>query len=384
MSQAPKPSITILNHLRWLAALMVAYSHVRQNILIDHSDVPHPGLFDQVMFFFDAYGHAGVIIFFVLSGFLVGGKAITLLESKSIATEWPHFLADRFSRIFVVLWPALLLCLALLRLLHGLAPNAPFMTSGDWGWAMQYPLNGDFSIFRWVNAALLLNQFNAITPNINSPLWSLAYEWLYYMAALGIVLVVRRVFSRASLLVIGYAATLFIWALVFNHLCLVYGCIWLLGVGSGFVFNRSWLTSEALWRVGIAAFFIAFFLARWGLSKDFLLGSVVAFMIANRNWAEWRYFERLGKELASFSYSFYLVHFPFTVLVLGLLFHFGHLRHRLPPDANGIGIAAATLLGAGFFAKLFALCTEDRTPLVRRWLWRSPAGRADSLPGRSG
>jgi peptidoglycan/LPS O-acetylase OafA/YrhL len=62
--------------MRWLAAFMVAISHIRQNILLDYVNVKHPSILDKLIFAVTAYGHAGVVVFFVLSGFLVGGLLI--------------------------------------------------------------------------------------------------------------------------------------------------------------------------------------------------------------------------------------------------------------------------------------------------------------------
>lgn len=383
MDQSRKASITVLHHMRWVAAFMVAYSHVRQNLLVDYADLPHPGIVDKLLFAFSNYGFAGVIIFFVLSGFLVGEKAIGLFNSPAIATEWPYFLADRFSRIFVVLWPTLLLCLVLLLFLFAAAANAPFMTAAHWGWAMQQPIESDSSPFRWFNAAVLLNEFNSETLTLDSPLWSLAYEWFYYMAALGIVLALRRVHSPAALAIIAYAAVLFVAALVNNREILYLGVVWLLGVGANVLFRQHVLKIPFLRWLGLALVIGSLIAVRFMTVNPLVLGAAVAFMIAHCGWAQWRGGARWGEKLASFSYSFYLVHFPITLLVLGLLYRFDHLRHRLPLDAKGIGIAFATLAGAIVFARLFAFCTEDRTRMVRNWLWRPAPPQAVHIAAES-
>jgi len=380
MAKGDKSSIAILHHLRWISALLVGYSHIRQNLLLDYADLRYPGILDKAIFAFANFGHAGVIIFFVLSGYLVGGKAVALFQLEAIATEWPHFLADRFSRIFVVLLPTLLLCFLLLLFLRIEAPNAVFMKSGHWGWAMKYAIDGDFSLFRWLNAICLLNELNASTLYIDSPLWSLTYEWFYYMAALGVVLALRKVLSPASLLIMGYAAALFAWALISNREILFLGLVWSMGAVANIAFKQRVLEHPALQKLGIFLVLGLLVIVRFMSLNDLLLGAAVAFMIAHRNWAEWRGGEHWGKKLAAFSYSFYLVHFPITILVLGFLYRFDHLRHRLPLDAKGIGIAFATLVGAIVFARIFACLTEDRTRAVRNLLWRPAARLPNPLP----
>lgn len=382
MSQGRKSSIAILHHLRWISALLVAYSHIRQNLLLDYTDLRHPGILGKAIFAFANFGHAGVIIFFVLSGYLVGGKAIALFYSDFVTTEWPHFLADRFSRIFMVLWPALLCCFLLLLLLHAEAPGAAFMKSARWGWAMPNAIDGDFSSFRWLNAIFLLNEFNSSTLDIDSPLWSLAYEWFYYMAALGAVLALRKVFSPASLLVICYAAALFLWALIFHREILYLGLVWLMGAVANIAFKRRMLTNPIYLWAGIGLFLglLGLMLIRFMILNDLVLGTAVAFLIAHRNWAEWRGGEHWGEKLSAFSYSFYVVHFPITILVLGALYRFDHLQHRLALDAKGIGIAVGTLAGAIVFARIFAFFTEKRTRFVRNLLWPKGPRQTPSLP----
>lgn len=380
MAKGDKSSITVMHHLRWLAALLVGYSHIRQNLLLDYSDLRHPRMLDKVMFAFANYGHAGVIIFFVLSGFLVGGKAVNLFNSEVIATEWPLFFADRFSRIFVVLLPALALCAMVLLFLRVTAAHAPFMISAPWGWALNRPIDQDFSLLRWLNAVVLLNGLTANSLVIDSPLWSLAYEWFYYMMVLGVILVFRKVFSPAALVVITYTTVLFALTLVFNRAFLYLGLVWLLGVVAKIAFDKRILRSPILQWIGIALFVGLLVIDRIISLNDILLGSAVAFMIAHNKWAEWRGGERWGMKLASFSYSFYLVHFPITILVLGLLYHFDHIQGRLPLDTRGIAITVGTLAGAIIFSRIFAFFTEDRTRLVRNLLWQLATKKPVALP----
>jgi peptidoglycan/LPS O-acetylase OafA/YrhL len=56
-------------------------------------------------------GHEAVMVFFVLSGFLVGGSVLKLMSRD--LWSWNNYLIKRLTRLWIVLIPALLLGLAL-------------------------------------------------------------------------------------------------------------------------------------------------------------------------------------------------------------------------------------------------------------------------------
>src|ERR1700735_2231850 len=96
--QTQNPSVAFLHHLRWLAAVAVAFSHIRQNFIAGNAHETNHGIFATIVFSLSDFGGAAVMVFFVLSGFLVGEKALDLFQSASVVRDWPHFLVDRFSR----------------------------------------------------------------------------------------------------------------------------------------------------------------------------------------------------------------------------------------------------------------------------------------------
>ena len=78
-------SFDFLSHLRWVAALVVVLSHIHQDVLLEKGFVPEhnaipTGLVAKHLFRLEGFGHAAVVVFFVLSGFLVGGKLIDLIR----------------------------------------------------------------------------------------------------------------------------------------------------------------------------------------------------------------------------------------------------------------------------------------------------------------
>jgi peptidoglycan/LPS O-acetylase OafA/YrhL len=364
-------SVAFLHHLRWLAAVAVAVSHIRQNLIAGNEQEAHHGILTAIVFSVSDFGGAAVMVFFVLSGFLVGGKAMDLFQSSSVAREWPHFLIDRFSRTFVVLWPALVLAGGAVLFLRVIAPDAPFMTSAHWGPALYRPINGDISVQSWLGAAALVNGLASPMLQINGPLWSLAFEWFYYMAALALILGIRGVSSTGAVAIMVYAVILLGLGLIFNSDMIVWTLVWIMGVASRFVFDRGVLRGSWL-KIGSLAVLVIVLVENHldhGVS-NLLIGLATAFVIANRDWASWKMGAFWGEKLAGFSYSFYLTHFPITIVILGILYRCGITAQRLPLNGVSLAIMLLTLASAVAAARLFALVTEDRTRVVRNFLLR--------------
>ncbi|QNA83239.1 acyltransferase family protein [Sphingomonas sp. So64.6b] len=65
-----------LDMVRGLAALLVLVGHVRGFVFVDYSDLTGSKLPFAPLYVIGGLGHQAVILFFALSGFLVGGRAM--------------------------------------------------------------------------------------------------------------------------------------------------------------------------------------------------------------------------------------------------------------------------------------------------------------------
>src|SRR5262249_3387507 len=103
-----------LNLLRGAAAIAVAFGHWRNLFYCDYGQVAAPGVATKGFYFLSGLGHESVIIFFVLSGFVIANSIRKSFELSR--WSWGEYLLARLSRLWVVLIPALLLggCLDLL------------------------------------------------------------------------------------------------------------------------------------------------------------------------------------------------------------------------------------------------------------------------------
>jgi peptidoglycan/LPS O-acetylase OafA/YrhL len=197
-----RPFSVYLDLVRFVAALLVYLWHSNQRFL---STALLPA---------SDYGHSSVIVFFVLSGFV-----IAFITDTREATPSEYF-ASRIARVFSVAVPAIALTLALDsvgRLLYPAIYDYPF----------------DQFVVRVLGSLLMLNEvwLISITSFSNVPYWSLCYEWWYYVTfAMVTFLPGRRglVAAAVTMLVIGPKVILLApvwWAGV-----LLYRWRWLLGL----------------------------------------------------------------------------------------------------------------------------------------------------------
>ena len=97
-----------LDLVRWLSAFAVLIAHLNGKMFIPFASVPanDRGVLFYIWTFVCGFGHPAVVIFFTLSGFLVGGKLLNNLRTAD-ADFLKCYFEDRFVRIYLVLIPAL-------------------------------------------------------------------------------------------------------------------------------------------------------------------------------------------------------------------------------------------------------------------------------------
>ena len=91
--------------LRGLAAAAVLCGHLRLFTFVNFGVLIEPNLVTKAFYAATGMGHQAVIVFFALSGFLVGGKA--LADMSADRWSWAHYLLRRLTRLLIVIVPAL-------------------------------------------------------------------------------------------------------------------------------------------------------------------------------------------------------------------------------------------------------------------------------------
>ena len=362
----------VFDLVRGLAAVAVCAMHLRAALLPDAGTVALTPA-EKVAYFATGLGHEAVMVFFVLSGFFVGGQVLRSRPDFSPA----RYATARLVRLWVVLVPALGLTFLVDR---GLAHLNPGVLAGSYfnAWCSG-PEPGHYAAdLRTLLANLTFNQ-TIIAPvfGTNGPLWSLANEFWYYVMFPAALLAAGFFPARRSLSLRLAAAIVLVFAVVWVPAQFFRGfAIWILGaLLAALAHHRRlppWTQSVAA-RVASTALaggaVLAARLHRFDDSSfhpEHVVG--VAFALWAATWVHGEIrmpaLRRLALGLSEISYSLYLSHLP-VVLLISIGIYGGR---ELPPTP------AHWLAFAGWLAAIVALAIafwaafERHTPRVRRWL----------------
>lgn len=164
--------LTTLNIMRAMAALIVFFGHVRGSSFVEFGALPpeQQNILTKLLFGVTRLGHEAVMLFFVLSGFLVGGQIIR--HTKECRFNIIRYCIDRIVRIGLPLVPA---CLLTAYINYSL-----FAIPLDWGQCIANMIGMNGIIFP--------------TLSNNASLWTLTYEvWFYIIGgSVGYLLSTRR------------------------------------------------------------------------------------------------------------------------------------------------------------------------------------------------
>lgn len=338
-------------------------------IWVDYGALAAPDAVTKILYFLTGLGHQAVVLFFALSGFLVGGSAFQRIRSGQF--NGGDYLLRRLTRLWTVLLPALALG-ALWDWLGRDILAAPGYDGSLWPILSSGPdaTRGiDLSLSTLLGNILFLQTIFVPTFGSNGPLWSLANEFFYYLLFPAMAL---AAFGRTGW-PMRLAAGLFaiIVAVILPQVMLLLGLIWLAGALVWPLGNFAAANARrcAIWAAGGLVLLIAGMVwgrSHPGLGADLLLGGITALWLPAlaRLRGFGRFYAKLSKALSEISYTLYVVHFPILFLLASLLF----LPRQMAPDAMGL----VWLVGATIFALFYAACIwrmfERNTDAIRRWL----------------
>ena len=267
------------------------------------------------------FGQEVVILFFLLSGFVIY-LAFTKRPDQSFRT----YFIRRFRRIYFPIIVSFLLSFII-----------SVVTIGS---------SIDFSWYELIGNVLMLQDFSLKPGNWfysfmgNSPLWSLSYEWWFYMLFFPFFLIFYKIKVPFNSTVVVSSISLISWVgylAIPNHALLVlsYFIIWWVGLRCAQVyidksdFKVSYLKYELLGLLimSIAAFIpilLTDYKLGWGLYPIVMFRhffSALIFLIVGLVWwkCKLKFFNRsigLFSVFAPFSYSIYIFHFPILNLII--------------------------------------------------------------------
>lgn len=343
-----------LEALRGFAAIYVVLHHA----------VPHEfGILGLNLGWLVRFGQEAVILFFLISGFVINFSFV-----RSSDKRFTVFLTKRVARVYI----PLLLVFALQYLLTSVSAG--------------HAVDPKFGVL--LLNLLMLQDFGGVKPGVvvepylgNTPLWSLSYEWWFYMAYFVLMTQVGTERRRRSLVLLaGVAATALY--MVWPHFLLplpMYLCIWWVGVeASNLYLSGKPLTVGGVRSVAVGLCVISLLLLvnaafHVGVGHALVLGAypvlevrhflfALAALFAALLWSRVNWFgfdATLGHFalLAPISYALYIVHY-------NLVNEVGPLRFLLEPPWRWLA-SIILAIGVSYVIEVVAYPRIRRT--VEMW-----------------
>lgn len=352
-----RENLPYLDWLRFLAALCVVACHVRGFQFVDFSSLnsANQTLATAAFFATTRLGYEAVVAFFVLSGYLVGGKLIERLMHGNF--ELMSYAIDRSVRIFLPLLPAIVIT-----------------------FLVQYIIDIPDSIHILIGNIFGMQGILVPTMTFNGPLWSLAYEmWFYILGgSLAALFVVKRNIFFYFLFILSVSVFLILdYFLLYAWIIGAVVYIWKPTKRSGVVLILSFVVTVAgavIEQMGSAG------AMSWGRtlvpegSGVVLLASGLALMIT-----QFVLIERprgrisgqvyaIGENFSAFSYTLYLVHYPILIALT---------HDRIKDDFVDIRSSFTYITYIAFIlivSYLLYLLFEKQTSAVRRAIRKAISG----------
>lgn len=321
-NQLSNNNIKFLDFLRGFASLIVLFSHSYQIIIapVNHSLIGIIGLIAQF----------SVMVFFVLSGFLISNSISKLLTSTSYSSLPKFFLFSiYFKKRVNRIYPPLIFSLFftfIIYLIFKFTYNSSGFFLYNYNFVARDGVLLDFQSF--IVSFFFLNGFIVNNISSNASLWSLPYEFWYYII-LGVVLIF---FSRLSF----FIGLIILFSLsVFKISFFIYFLVWLSGCIIAIIHNNNRSISTYFFYVFALLLTITFALSCFYILSSFdanhpsdlpgkiivlfnffsgLSFSLLLYFLIKRNFSINIPFLINSSH---YSYTLYLIHFPVILLYYG-------------------------------------------------------------------
>ena len=344
--------------------------HLRGFLFVDWQQIDGgASALDYLFYFLTGLAGQAVIVFFVLSGFLVGGG----IASASAKGTWSvtRYALRRIVRLEMVLVPALLITYMWdslgQALTNGAGYDGSFYQIVSSGPSVDSPLASGFTTLLG-NVSFLMTIAVPIY-GTNGPLWSLANEfWYYVIFPLAWISLFRTGLQRSVSI-----ATIAAIAVFLPKAILLSGIIWLFGYGAWYLTTSSRFRTVCAHPMWFAVTSILFFFSLYGsrmphwFGADFSVGLTAALLVtalAVRKTNIHSRYGAIGKKLADMSYTLYLFHFPFLSFFWFCFF----TPNQFQPGTSEYGLAAFALSITLSYAYIMWWCFERNTDKVRRYV----------------
>ena len=360
----------LLNIIRALSAFFILFAHITLIYFL-----PRYGSHSNFFFYSDAFMQYPLMALIVLSGFCITYDSLNLMQRNNHQLPVKHFFFKRLTRLYPALLFSLILTLiAFLILTHGCFTCTYHFKPTP---LKVYGLNAIHIDFKHFFAPLLFLHglfIGKYPPTMNLPLWTLSYEFWYYILFVFIMLMItkryRKTASTLTTLLLAYMV------LTLHFQFLLIALAWLAGALLAYSYSSNKLFSNGakhiifLLLMLILVIFTATYFSRGrsiflpinnlgyiiqastGLILALLFALILCFNIPIKN----VFAHKLAGHAKS-SYTLYVLHYP----LLLLSFHFTWKYVRQWPTLFIVFVIIAYSLVIIYLCKKCAIVLENKT-----------------------
>ncbi|WP_246943859.1 acyltransferase family protein [Bacillus pinisoli] len=367
--------LIFLDLVRGISAILVVMAHLSSRLFVGYGHLENPNIFVKLLYLINLLGNPAVIIFFVISGLFISRSVLkAIYEDK---WSWQSYLINRFSRLLVVLVPALLITF----ILDSLAVQFGGYKGYD---------SISSNLIELIGNLFFLQNIYVNSYGSNAPLWSLSFEFWYYMLFPLLACLFLNKESKTHMLL--YTLLVFSIVSVIGIRMNTYFIIWLIGPLVLFLPKVNSLTHKFFKLTALMVLFLSmivhplamtgrlFFINQElkdlmqlfgvnlfvGLSFGFLTYSLLHGGLLKMINIEVRSIGKFAKLISSFSFSLYLIHYPIINVVYYWLAANGYTG--LQPSVMSVIFEVFIVFMMCVFAYLFSLFTEAKTHLLRDFI----------------
>jgi peptidoglycan/LPS O-acetylase OafA/YrhL len=355
-------NIKVLDGLRGLAALYVMIGHARWLLWEGYSEgylkhtLEYSWLDKMSMYFLSMFkfGHESVLLFFVLSGFVIHkGYVKKFLTDSLQSVNIGQFYIKRIRRIY----PPFLFSLCLTALLDFVGRDFGFSiyTGNTPNEGINITVgNQSLTLVTFIgNIFFLFKEYVPIF-GTNGPSWSLKLEWWFYMIYPIFLLLSRKNIYYSTLLIVLLFSLVnysYFWTETLSKAVFSSIISWWAGVLLAEVYSKRigiGLLNFAM--INILGFFLLPFLPIYSDLYDFriallltaLISCILYFQSKNISFKLIENFKFFG----DFSYTLYIIHFPILVFISGMVFKFN--QNQLPKHSIFVFLGIIVSLGVAY------------------------------------
>ena len=318
-----------------------------------------------------------VTMFFIVSGFMIS-ISVQRHRNADGSFQSANFAEARLIRIYPPLMAAIVLTILIYLAIHflGLHGSESFRLGGEKFVARER------AILEWSalpSTFFLLYGAVPFAPpplNMDGPLWTLGYEWWFYI----LIFLFARLWNGWSLSTLAPLAAVIAMLIVGrNALFLWFLLIWSCGFCLGHIYINGQLSADTFWKKTITyacgALILMLLLGRKHLVTDLLnpfdtssaqklmvlVGVFFTLAVAILIRRATSLGSRIASNLAHFSYTLYVIHYPLLLLSFSLLHPSLHNRGW----ATSLIAGLAALVPIIYISSRLALLVENRKLLKR-------------------